>query len=149
MPVYKVKPGFTHGAQKQYKPGDIVELTTEEAAGFLDKLELVSGKKAKAASEGEPNDLRAAIAGATDAELAAALGVDVKAFTALRQGTVTKQGGLIVNPTDVTSETKAEAVKGVEQELEAETGKEFIQTSSEPVTLSETESAKKPTVPRR
>lgn len=38
---YRVKPGFTHGAFNQCKAGDTVALTTQEAAGFLDKLELV------------------------------------------------------------------------------------------------------------
>lgn len=41
MPIYRVKPGFLHGAGNQYKPGDIVDLTPPEAAGFLDKLEPV------------------------------------------------------------------------------------------------------------
>jgi len=41
MPSYRVRPKFTHGAFNQYKPGDIVQLTEQEAAGFLDKLELV------------------------------------------------------------------------------------------------------------
>lgn len=36
---YRVRPGYRHGAQKQYGPGDVVELTEQEAAGFLDKLE--------------------------------------------------------------------------------------------------------------
>lgn len=38
---YRVKPGKYHGAHKQYSPGSTVQLTEEEAAGFLDKLELV------------------------------------------------------------------------------------------------------------
>lgn len=39
MPRYRVKPGFRHGRNKQYGPGDTVELTEREARGFLDKLE--------------------------------------------------------------------------------------------------------------
>ncbi len=39
---YRVRPGFHHGAQGQYGPGAVVELTEAEAAGFLDKLELVA-----------------------------------------------------------------------------------------------------------
>lgn len=136
MPKYRVKPGFTHGAGNQYKAGDIVELTEEEAAGFLDKLELTTGRKAKAAEEESAVDLRAAILAASDEELADALGVDVKALTALRQGATIKSGGLVVNPTPT---TKAEAVKGIEQQLEAKTGSEFVRTSSEPVVLSETD----------
>lgn len=38
MPIYEVRPGCTHGALNQHKAGDRVELTAEEAAGFLDKL---------------------------------------------------------------------------------------------------------------
>lgn len=40
---YRVKDGVRHGANNQYGPGDIVELTPEEANGLLDKLELVEG----------------------------------------------------------------------------------------------------------
>lgn len=38
---YRVKAGRMHGAFNQYGPGDIVELTEDEAGGFLDKLELI------------------------------------------------------------------------------------------------------------
>lgn len=38
---YRVRPGFHHGAQGQYGPGDVVKLTEAEAIGFQDKLELV------------------------------------------------------------------------------------------------------------
>lgn len=38
---YRVKPGRMHGAFNQHGPGSIVELTEDEAGGFLDKLELV------------------------------------------------------------------------------------------------------------
>jgi len=41
MPQYRVRPGFRHGVGKRYGPGDTVTLTAKEAAGFLDKLELV------------------------------------------------------------------------------------------------------------
>lgn len=41
MPIYRVKPGKHHGTQAQYGSGDLVEYTEDEAAGFLDKLELV------------------------------------------------------------------------------------------------------------
>lgn len=41
MPVYRVKPGVRHGPFDKYGPGDLVEHTEAEAAGFLDKLELV------------------------------------------------------------------------------------------------------------
>lgn len=39
---YRVRPGFHHGVRSQYGPGDVVEMTPAEAAGFLDKLEPVS-----------------------------------------------------------------------------------------------------------
>lgn len=41
MATYRVKPGYWHGAANQYGPGDNIELSVEEAAGFLDKLVLV------------------------------------------------------------------------------------------------------------
>lgn len=47
---YRVRPGILHGAQRQYKPGDVLELTEQEAAGFLDKLELVPDEPAAAAA---------------------------------------------------------------------------------------------------
>ncbi len=47
MPIYRVKPGYTFGAQSQHKPGDVVELTKGEAAGFLDKLEIVKSSADK------------------------------------------------------------------------------------------------------
>lgn len=139
MPNYRVKPGFTHGAQKQYKAGDTVELTAEEAAGFIDKLELVTGKKAKTNSdeaETAPVDWREAIQSASPQEIADALGVDVGALMALRVGKsapTVKEGGLIVNP---------DAVKQVEADLEQETGKDFVATGTNPPTLAETDKGK-------
>lgn len=41
MALYRVRPGFEHGAFGQFKAGDTVEHTEREAAGFADKLELV------------------------------------------------------------------------------------------------------------
>lgn len=38
---YEVRPGFYHGAQRQYGPGDRVVLTKTQAAAFDDKLKLV------------------------------------------------------------------------------------------------------------
>lgn len=38
---YRVRAGVRFGKGKEFGPGDVVELTAEEAAGFLDKLELV------------------------------------------------------------------------------------------------------------
>lgn len=53
MPTYRVKPGHRFGVGKAKGPGDLVELTTAEAAGFLDKLELVEVTK----DEPKPGDL--------------------------------------------------------------------------------------------
>lgn len=39
--TYRVKPGMRYGAHDEFGPGDLVELTEYEAAGHLDKLELV------------------------------------------------------------------------------------------------------------
>ena len=39
--LYRCRPGFTHGAKDEVKPGDIIELTDREAAGLLDKFEWV------------------------------------------------------------------------------------------------------------
>jgi len=39
--TYRVRPGHTFGAFRQYGPGMSVELTEEEAGGFRDKLVLV------------------------------------------------------------------------------------------------------------
>jgi len=56
---YRVKPGFRHGAEKQYGPGDIVELSEEEAVGFLDKLEPVQEEPEEpAAQTEEPKEQR-------------------------------------------------------------------------------------------
>ena len=41
MAEYRVRRGMAFGAFNQYGPGDKVLLSPEEAAGFLDKLELV------------------------------------------------------------------------------------------------------------
>ena len=40
--TYRVKAGQVWGPGNRYCEGDVVELTEYEAAGFLDKLELVS-----------------------------------------------------------------------------------------------------------
>lgn len=41
MASYRVRPGRTFGARKQYSAGDLVELDPAQAVGFEDKLELV------------------------------------------------------------------------------------------------------------
>ena len=42
MATYQVKQGMRFGAANQYGPTDKIELSVEEAAGFLDKLDLVA-----------------------------------------------------------------------------------------------------------
>lgn len=42
---YEVRPGFRHGAQRQYGPGDRVVLSKAQAVAFDDKLELVGPAK--------------------------------------------------------------------------------------------------------
>ncbi len=56
--LYRCRPGFTHGVSDEVKPGDTIELTDREAAGLLDKFELVEAvvveepvKKTKKSSE--------------------------------------------------------------------------------------------------
>lgn len=48
---YRVRAGFRHGARREFGPGDVLELTEQEAAGFLDKLEPVDDDDAPAAPE--------------------------------------------------------------------------------------------------
>ena len=43
MNTYRVKIGYTFGGITLLSGGSLVELTDEEARGFLDKLELVEG----------------------------------------------------------------------------------------------------------
>ena len=47
MPAYRVKPGYRFGVNNRYGPGDVIELTKQEAAGFSDKLELVESSAGK------------------------------------------------------------------------------------------------------
>lgn len=46
--TYKVKEGCRFGSANELGPGDTVELTEAEAAGFLDKLEKVEKVEPKA-----------------------------------------------------------------------------------------------------
>lgn len=48
---YRVKDGVRHGANNQFGPGSIVEMTEAEAAGVLDKLVLVEGGEEPAQGE--------------------------------------------------------------------------------------------------
>lgn len=53
MATYRVKPGFRHGKSKEYGPGDNIELSVEEASGFLDKLELVDSTSSSTGDDGQ------------------------------------------------------------------------------------------------
>lgn len=145
MAKYRVKPGHQFGARKQHAEGAIVELTEQEAAGFLDKLELVRESKSApqlglTLVEGgllltqEPLQvsLRGAILAASDEELIAIPGIGEKSVEAVRawaRGEIT-QGN--------TGNADNAATKDVETQLEAETGKDFAQTGTNPPTLAET-----------
>lgn len=95
MPLYRVRPGMTHGAQKQYKGDDVVTLTEAEATPILDKVELVSDAKRSRAG-GDPRqgelvvatpgnaDLRYAILNASDEELLAIPGIGEKSLEGVR-----------------------------------------------------------------
>lgn len=51
---YRVKPHAAFGPAREYKEGAVVELTAEEAAPFLDLLDLVGGKDAHLSSDLPP-----------------------------------------------------------------------------------------------
>jgi hypothetical protein len=63
MPTFRVREGRRFGADKQFGPGDLVTLETYEAAGFLDKLEVVIERvsvppsQPKDSSDGKPETL--------------------------------------------------------------------------------------------
>lgn len=52
---YRVRPGCRFGSYNEIGPGEVVELTAEEAAGVLDKLE-PAGKQAAAQKSNPPSD---------------------------------------------------------------------------------------------
>lgn len=51
---YRVKPHAAFGPAREYKEGAVVELTAEEAAPFLDLLDLIGGKDAPLPSDPPP-----------------------------------------------------------------------------------------------
>jgi hypothetical protein len=157
MAKYRVKQGQQFGARKQHQAGAIVELTEQEAAGFLDKLELVDGtnaspKRADELTEGglfvtpqsqtTPTtvatafqNLRTAILAASDEELIAIPGIGEKSVEAVRAWArgETEQGSA------PTGDADGAAAQKVEKEIEAEMGKDFAQTGTNPPTLAETD----------
>lgn len=56
MARYQVLPGVRHGALNQYGPGDIIEMDPAEAAGFADKLAILSPLPADSAESASPSD---------------------------------------------------------------------------------------------
>jgi len=54
---YRVKEGKVFGAEDQFKPGDIVELTDAEYFGMEDKLEPDKGKFIIGADDEEPTPI--------------------------------------------------------------------------------------------
>lgn len=53
MPKFRVREGMTHGKGGVYGPGTVLEYSDYEAAGFLDKLELIEDAPAVVAAEVE------------------------------------------------------------------------------------------------
>lgn len=53
---YRVKPGYRHGMNNEYGPGDIVELTDHEAAPLYFKLEAIRGEPAAMAALRQAQD---------------------------------------------------------------------------------------------
>ena len=68
MEKYRVKPGQTFGLARLIA-GSTVELTEEEAAGFLDKLELVEGGMDAPADETPQPSLQASLKNDLGAEI--------------------------------------------------------------------------------
>lgn len=86
MATYRVKPGFRHGREKQYGPGDNIELSVEEASGFLDKLELIED----AAESTDDDQAATGSAGGDDLNtIEPWRGLDAKVVLALEAGGVT------------------------------------------------------------
>ncbi|MCB9172787.1 MAG: hypothetical protein H6637_07720 [Ardenticatenales bacterium] len=54
--IYEVKAGYRFGPSNQYGPGDRVELTEDEASGFLDKLRPVKESATPAGIEPVEDD---------------------------------------------------------------------------------------------
>lgn len=155
---YRVKPGQQFGARKQHTAGAIVELTEQEAAGFLDKLELVGDSKSAPQPgftlvEGgllltqEPLQvsLRAAILAASDEELIAIPGIGEKSVETVRAW-AREEAPQSDEETERPSQVPATSVAGLERQLEAETGQDFVQVSAQPPTLVETDKPAEATV---
>lgn len=71
MALYKVRPGRRHGKDNEYGPGDVVEMTEQEAAGFLDKLDKLEPAGEGLRSTGGESDLAGPAVAASVVEVAA------------------------------------------------------------------------------
>lgn len=86
MVTFRVKPGYRFGQNNQYGPGDNIELSVEEASGFLDKLELV----AEPAEATDDDPASTGSAGGDDLNtIEPWRGLDAKVVLALEAGGVT------------------------------------------------------------
>lgn len=97
--LYRCRPGFTHGAKDEVKPGDIIELTGREVSGFLDKFEWVEPALVSVGGELDsllPTNVVRALAGAglmtseaiqaaSDEELQAISGIGAKTIELIRE----------------------------------------------------------------
>lgn len=88
MPLYRVRPGYRHGWNGRYGPGDTLELTEDEARGILDKLELVQAPapvvEPKAVDEPEPAAVDLSIYPNTRAVMDAVKAGELDAATVLK-----------------------------------------------------------------
>ena len=53
MALWRVRPGYSFGAENQHGPGDLVKLSVAEAAGFADKLEPAPDAELPATPDGD------------------------------------------------------------------------------------------------
>lgn len=92
MPIYQVRPGMRFGASNQYSSGDKVKLSFEEAAGFLDKLELA--EESKATDDSGSDDL---------AQIVPWNGLDPKLVALLEEAGVTEEMVPTITDEELTS----------------------------------------------
>ena len=111
MALYRVKPGFEHGARGQFKAGDTIECAPEEARGFLDKLELVEvepvptvAQPTETPVEVEPLILPAPVFDVTGSTVAAVL-------AAVEAGAITAADALAIETADRNRATLIKALQ--------------------------------------
>lgn len=106
MALYRVRPGFEHGPRGEFKAGDLVEHTPEEARGFLDKLELVPtvDPTTETPVEVEPLILPAPVFDVTGSTVAAVL-------AAVEAGAITAVDALAIEAADRNRATLVKALQ--------------------------------------